>query len=176
VRRGIVAEYASVAALLDAGRALRARGFTRLEAFTPHPVREIDEALAARPSPLSIAAGVGAALGAAGGYALQWLLVVYLYPLWLGARPPHMPLPFTIITVEMGFLGGAIAVVAAFLVAARLLRPWDPVFEVPGFESATADGYWIAVGADDPRWDRRTLEEVLAATAPRQVHGFGGAG
>ena len=36
-----------------------------------------------------------------------------LYPLDEGGRPPHMPLPFTIITVEMGFLFGALAVVVA---------------------------------------------------------------
>jgi len=168
VRRGVIAEYASASALLAAGRTLRAKGFTHLEAYTPHPVKEIDDALAAKRSPLAIAAGLGGLCGALGGYLLQWYLVAHLYPIDSGGRPAHMPLPFLIITIEMGFLFGALAVVAAFFVGARLVNLWDPLFEVPGFESATRDGYWLAVATDDP--------EVFAGTTPRCVHAFGGAG
>ena len=64
-----------------------------------------------------------------------------------------MPLPFTIITVEMGFLFGALAVVAAFLVGSRLGKLWEPIFDVPGFESATRDHFWLAVDAPDPAFD-----------------------
>jgi len=176
VRRGIAAEYPSEAALLTAIRALRARGLTRLEAYSPIPSDAIDAALGARRSPLAIAAGLGGIAGAAGGYFLQWLLVAYLYPVDVGARPPHMPLPFTIITVEMGFLLGALAVVAAFLVSARLLKLWEPLFDVPGFESATRAGFWLAVGADDPAWERTAVERAVRDTQPSRVHGFGGLG
>lgn len=176
MRRGIAAEYPSEAALLAAIRALRARGLSRLEAYSPIPSPAIDAALGARRSPLAVAAALGALGGAGGGYFLQWLLVAYLYPVDVGARPPHMPLPFTIITVEMGFLFGALAVTAALLVGARLLRLWEPLFEVPGFESATRAGFWLAVSADDPAWDRAAVEDAVRATAARCARGFGGLG
>src|SRR5205085_2986897 len=113
---------------------------------------EIDRALGARRSPLAIAAGVGGLAGAIGGYCLQWLLLAYLYPVDAGGRPPNMPLPFTIITIEMGFLFGALSVCAAFFIGARLFKLWDPIFDVPGFESATRAGFWLAVDASDPAW------------------------
>jgi hypothetical protein len=174
MRRGIIAEYRDKDALLVAIRVVRSRGFTRLASYTPVPSRDIDEALGKRRSPLAIAAGCGAVLGAGGGYALQWLLVAHLYPVDVGSRPPYMPLPFLIITIEMGFLFGGLTVFFACLAAARLLRLWDPVFEVPGFESATRDGFWLAITADDPKWNARELRDVLAGTGPDQLHGFGG--
>ena len=176
MKRGLVAEYADADALLVAIRVVRSRGYTALEAFTPFPVHGLDDALGARRSPLSIAAALGAVGGAAGAYALQWLLVGYLYPLDVGAHPPHMPLPFLIITIEMGFLFGGLSVFFACLFAARLFRLWDPVCEVPGFESATRDGFWLAVSADDPMWNGREVETVIHGTGPRTLHGFGGLG
>lgn len=174
MRRGIAAEFPDEASLLAAIRAVRDHGFTRLEAYSPMPVPAIEAALGTPRSPLSVAAGIGGLVGAAGAYALQWYLVAYLYPVDLGGRPPHMPLPFVIITIEMGFLLGALAVFLAFLVATHLFRLWEPIFEVPGFESATRDGFWLAVGADDPAFDRDQVFGVLRRTDAGRVAGFGG--
>ncbi len=150
IARGLVAEYDSADALLVAIRVARSRGYTALEAYTPYPVHGIDEVLRAPRSHMSLAAGIGAAFGAIGAYLLEWLLVAYLYPVDVGAHPPHMPLPFLIITIEMGFLFGALAVTAAFLIAARLFKLHDPVFDIPGFESATRDAFWLVARSDDP--------------------------
>lgn len=174
MRRGLAAEYGTKDALLAAIRAVRSRGFHTLEAYTPCPVEEVDEALGARRSRLSIAAGIGGLCGAGGGYFLQWLLVAYLYPVDVGARPPHMPLPFLLITIEMGFLLGAGSVFVAFFIASRIFKLWDPVFDIPGIESATRDRFWLAVSADDPQWNRDGVEDALRGTEPVQLHGFGG--
>jgi len=174
VRRGVAAEFADEASLLAAVRALHDHGWTRLEAFSPYPAPAIETALGMPRSPLSVAAGVGALAGAVGAYFLQWYLVAYLYPIDLGGRPPHMPLPFLIITVEMGFLVGALSVFIAFLVGSRLFKLWDPIFEVPGIESATRDCFWIAVSAADPAFDRDQVHEVLRRSDARRVASFGG--
>lgn len=176
MKRGLAAEYPSAETLVEAIRALRGRGVERVEAYSPVPSHEIDAALGAPRSPLAIAAGVGGLAGAVGGYFLQWLLVAYLYPVDVGSRPPHMPLPFTIITIEMGFLFGALAAVVAFVIGARLFKLWDPIFDVPGFESATRAGFWLAVEAGDPAWDRAAVEATLRDTGASRVHGFGGLG
>lgn len=176
MRRGIAVEYASEQALLGAIRAVRASGLATLEVYSPISSEAIDAALGARRSPLAIAAGVGGLAGAIGGYFLQWLLVVQLYPVNAGGRPPHMPLPFTIITVEMGFLFGALVVVAAFFAASRLGRLWEPIAEVPGIESATRAAFWLAISADDPAWDRERVMETVRDTQPVCTHAFGGVG
>jgi hypothetical protein len=174
--RGLLAEYPDKDALVVAIHVLRSRGYTHLQAFLPFPVAEVDEALGRRRSPLALAAGFGATFGATGAYFLQWLLVAYLYPVDAGSRPPHMPLAYLIITIEMGFLFGGLAVFFACLFAAKLFRLWDPVCEVEGFESATRDGFWLGVGIDDPRWQRAEVEALIRGTAPRAIHGFGGLG
>lgn len=176
MKRGLLAEYTSKDALLVAIHVMRARGFTKLEAFTPYSVKELDEALGRRRSPIAIAAGFGAAFGAAGACFLQWLAVAYLYPTDVGARPPYMPLPFLIITIEMGFLVGGVAAFVATILLGRLTRLWDPVFEVEGFASATRDGFWLGVSADDPQWDATVTNDVLVGTGPRAIHAFGGIG
>ena len=160
MKHGIAAEFSDELALIDAIGTARERGLTRLEVYGPVQSDAVDAALGERRSRLSIAAGLGGLVGAAGAYALQWYLVAYLYPIDLGGRPPHMPLAFLIITIEMGFLFGALAVFVAFLAASRLVRLWDPVLEVPGIESATRDRFWLAIDGADPALDR--LGDTLA--------------
>jgi hypothetical protein len=174
MRRGIAGELHDEHALLDAIRVLREHGYTQLDAFTPYLVRDLDAALGRTRSPLSLAAGIGGLAGAAGAYALQWYLVAYLYPIDVGGRPPHMPLPFLIITIEMGFLFGALATFIAFLIASRLFKLWDPVFDIPGIESATRDRFWVAVDGDDECFDRVALEDLLRGAGAARVATFGG--
>jgi hypothetical protein len=160
----IAAEYIDAAALANAIRVVRTRGFERIEAYTPYPVPELDGALGRRRSPLALAAGVGGLGGAIGGYALQWLLDAYLYPVDTGGRPVHMPLAFVPITIEMGFLFGGVCVFLACLFAARLFRLWAPIDDVPGF---TSDGFWLAIETDQAG----LALEALAATHPVRVSG-----
>jgi hypothetical protein len=155
---------------------VRATGVDTLEVYSPIPSAAIDTALRARRSPLAIAAGIGGLAGAIGGYFLQWLLVVRLYPVNVGGRPPQMPLPFTIITIEMGFLFGALTVVAAFFAASRIGKLWEPIADVAGFESATRASFWLAISADDPAWEHGRVLEAVERTKPLCTHAFGGIG
>jgi hypothetical protein len=98
------AEFEEPAELVRAIERIRAAVPVRVEAYTPYPVPEIEQALAARPSRLSTAVLIAGFTGACGAYGLQWLLNAYLYPLNAGGRPPHMPLAFVPITFEMGVL------------------------------------------------------------------------
>ena len=174
MKRGLLAEYDSMDALVVAIRVLRSRGLTKLDAFTPFPSHDVEEALGRRRSPLALAAGFGALGGVVGAYFLQWWLVAYLYPVDVGSRPPHMPLAFLIITIEMGFLIGALTTFVAFLIVARLFKLWDPVFDIPGIESATRDRFWVAVDGDDERFDREALAELLREAGAARIATFGG--
>jgi len=55
------------------------------------------------------------------------------------------------------------------LYAAGLPRLHHPVFEVEGFESASIDGYWLAIAADDPRLDVVTAERELRDAGAKRV-------
>lgn len=174
MRRGIAAEYDELRTLVAAIRAIRARGIDRVEAYTPYPVPELDDILGAKPSPLAFVAAAGAVFGAMGGYALQWLLNAYLYPVNSGGRPAHMPLAFVIITIEMGFLFGGLFVFFGNFIASRLTRLWEPIADADGFESVTRAGFWLAIDSADPRYDAPSLAATLRATHPKRLELFGG--
>jgi hypothetical protein len=166
----VLAEFSDAAALAAAISQLRARGYRELDAYTPYSTEEVREALAWQRSRLSWLVLLGALLGGAGAYLLQWYLVAFLYPLNVGGRPPHMPLAFVPISFEMAVLGGAVAAFLSVLVGGRLLRWWDPVFEAEGFETASVDRFWLEVRDADPRFDAtETLREVEELKPLRQL-------
>ncbi len=162
------AEYEEESGMLSAIHALQGQGYRVCEAYSPYPVPEVDQALGRAPSRLPwlvFWAGIGAAFGA---YALQWLLNAYLYPLNVGHRPAHYFLSFVPISFEMGILFASFTAVGALLVAGRLLRLHDPVFELDGFESATRDAFWISVALDDGA-DELTERDLRDSGARRVV-------
>jgi hypothetical protein len=74
-----------------------------------------------------------------------------------------MPLAFVPITFEMGILGASFAAFFGVLWAGRLVRPWHPVFEADGFDSASVDKFWLAVPADDEPRPRGAAEHRAVA-------------
>lgn len=164
-----LAEFAGPAELAVAIRALRERGYRRLEAYAPFAAPEVEEALAAPPSRLPVAVFAVGMAAAGGVYALQWFLVAHLYPLVVGDRPPHFPLAFLVITFEMGILFAALAAVTGVLVRGRLVRLEDEVQGAPGFESASRDRFWLEVAAGDPLFDGERIAAELTELGASRV-------
>jgi hypothetical protein len=160
----IYVELESVEALVAAIEKARAQGFARLGAFTPFPSDAVEHALALPRSPLPRWIFGAAALGAAGGYGLQWLLEGQLYPLNVGSRPPHFFLPFVVITFEMGVLAAGLTAFLGALLAARVFILNEPLRRVPGIESLTNDRFWLAIELSEPSDAARA--EALAALLP----------
>jgi hypothetical protein len=166
----LLAEFESAEALERALQALRQRGYRNLDAYTPYSTESVREALGPRRSPIPWQVLIAGLLGGGGAYALQWYLVAFLYPLNVGARPPHMPLAFVPITFEMAVLAASVTAFVTALWYNRLLRWWDPVFEVEGFESASADRFWLELRGDDPVADLSEAARIVQELGPtRQV-------
>lgn len=170
----VLAEFDSPEALARAAKALRAQGYARLDAHTPYSVDAVREALGHRRSLLPYFVLAGGIVGVAGAYGLQWWTVAYDYPLDVGGRPPHFPLAFVPITFEMGVLGAALAAFLGVLFGGRLLRLWDPVFEVEGIESASVDSFWLRVDAGDAAFEPVALSRRLSELGARRVATIGG--
>jgi hypothetical protein len=111
----------------------------------------------------------GGLAGAMLGYGIQWYADVKAFPLQIGGRPVHAVPAFIPATFEATVLGAALAAFVGVLVALRLPELWHPVFEVEGFERASADRYWIAVGDEDPLFDAERTRADLAALDPIRV-------
>jgi len=149
----LLAEFETSAALAAAIQQLRSRGYRELDAYTPYSTEQVRDALGRRRSKLSWAVLLSSLFGGASAYFLQWYSVAFLYPLNVGGRPPHVPLAFVPITFEMAVLCGCIAAFVSVIWGGKLLRWWDPVFEVDGFESASVDRFWLEVRSSDPHFD-----------------------
>lgn len=165
--RSLLFEFDTPTALAQAARLLRERGHRALDAYAPYSTEEVREALDQGPSRLPIAVFCAALLGAAGAYGLQYYTTAYLYPLDVGGRPPHMPLAYVPITFEMGVLAAAATAFFGVLVLGRLVKLWDPVFEIAGFESASVDHFWLRVD-DEGALDPDAVRAELAPLGPRR--------
>jgi len=165
MKTSLLVEFADAGALASAARALRRRPELTLDAYTPYSCEEVREALALPPSRLPLVVFAAACLGAGGAYGLEWYTTAYQYPLDVGGRPPHMPLAFVPISFEMGVLAAALAAFVGVLMLGKLVKLWDPVFEIPGFEAVSVDRFWLRVDAPG-ELDAAAIEAELEAARP----------
>lgn len=157
----VLAEFADDEALARTVTALVDKGYSRIDAYLPYPSHAVEHALARRPSRLPVAIFMAGVAAAAGAYFLQWFLVGYLYPLVVGSRPPHFPLPFVIITFEMGVLFAGLTAFLGTLVLGRLVTLIDGTYGTPGFETATRDRFWLEVLVRDRKYDPERTRQLL---------------
>jgi hypothetical protein len=160
---GLVAEYAAGPILVGAVRSLRERGYKRLDAYASRPVAGLGAALAGPIALTAVAVLSIGVLAAAGAYVLQWIADGCLYdPDGCAAIPPSA---YMTVAAEVGALTAALTAFGAVLVRARLLALWEPAFAAEQLVAGD-DGYWLAISADDPRFDRaRTAGELRASGA-----------
>jgi hypothetical protein len=166
MRSGLLAEFGTPEDLLAAIEALHQKGYRKMDAFTPHPFHGLEQALRLPRSGINIVVGpLGIAMAIA-GYGFQWYCNALDYPINVGGRPPHSPLAFVPITFETGVLWTALFGMAALFFAARLTELHHPVFDVPGFERASIDTYWLGIDRRDRMFNLVSTSDDLAAQRP----------
>lgn len=171
--RGLLAELGSPEHLTEAVRTLRRLGYRRLDAFTPYPVEEVEEALHLPTSPIAPIVFFAGLLGAVVGYAVQWWTSAIDYPLNVGGFPPHSPPAFIPATFETTILFASIAAFLSVFVLAQLPRWWHPMFEVEGFDRATVDRFFVYLDADDRSFSPEKARADLEALRPLRVERVG---
>jgi hypothetical protein len=169
MRYGVLGEFMTPEAMVEAIIGLRDRGYRRLDAFSPYPVHGAEEAAGKPRSPLDWIVFPFGLAGAGVTYLLQWYCNAYDYPLNVGGRPPHSALAFIPITFEMGVLSAAAVGMITYLAFTGLPELWSPVFEVDGFERASIDRFWVGVDARDPRFDRADVERAFAELGAARI-------
>jgi hypothetical protein len=166
---GIIAEFDSAEAMLDALRDARAAGWRRMDAFAPFPVPEASALLGARGIRVAVVAIAAGLFGAALAYGTQWWLSVHQYPINVGGRPLHAWPAFLPATTIVAILWSAAASLIGMLAFCGLPRLSHPVFEVPGFLRASEDRFFLLLSATDPRFDAAEATRLLRSTAALRV-------
>ena len=149
---GILAEFESPSTLTAAARQVKAKGYNKVEAYSPFAIEEVNEALGLHHNRLPlIVLGCGI-LGGLTGYLMQYYLAVIDFPINVGARPLHSWPSFIIITFELTILFAALATVLGLLGLCGLPMPYHPVFNVPEFARASTDRFFLCIESSDPKF------------------------
>lgn len=167
---GLLAEFQTPEALLQAIRGARENGYERIETYTPWPVEGLNEALALPQSRIPPLAVIGGVLGCAGGYGLQCFASIWSYPWNIGGRPYYSWPQFIPVTFEMTILFSCLVIFFAVFLLNGLPRPYQPVFNAPVFARATSDRFFLCVEACDPKFDSEKTRQLLKTLGADDVY------
>jgi hypothetical protein len=166
---GLLAEFDSAQALLDAAQRVRAAGYTKTDAYSPFPIHGLAEALGFRERAVAPIVFMGGLTGCVAGYLLQYWTQVIDYPMNIGGRPYHSWVSFIPPTFETTILFGAFAAVFGMLALNGLPQPYHPVFNAERFHLASRDAFFLGIEATDSLYDAEKTRAFLAGLHPREV-------
>ena len=167
---GVMAEYESGQALVDAARTTMAQGFTRVEAYTPVPIEELNDIIHRKRTILPKLVLTGGLTGMATGFALQYWASVIEYPMNVGGRPMASWTAFIVPSYELTILFASLTAAIGMALLSGLPRPYHPVFNVERFSMASSDKFFLVIESTDPKFDQRAASEFLRTTGAKGVY------
>lgn len=154
----LLAEFETPRALLAAVDDVRASEGRAVDAFTPYAVDGLAAQLGEGAPVIRWPMALTAALLAALAYGIQWYSAVLGYPLNSGGRPLDSWPVFLLVPIEVALFGAALAGTVALFRAGGLPRLHHPVFDVPEFERASRDRFFLLAEHDAAPKLRHVLE------------------
>lgn len=167
---GVMAEYDTGQALVEAARQTMAQGFTRVEAYTPVPIEELNDIIHKGRTILPKLVLAGGLSGMATGFGLQYWASVIEYPMNVGGRPMASWTTFIVPSYELTILFSALTAAIGMIVLNGLPLPYHPVFNVERFSMASSDKFFLVIESTDAKFDRHTASEFLRSTRPKGVY------
>jgi Protein of unknown function (DUF3341) len=158
---GLMAEFDNVNDAVIAARRTYAAGYRKLDAYSPFPVEELSEAIGFHKNGVALVCLVGGLLGCTAAYVLQWWINTISYPINIGGRPLHSWPSFVIVTFEMTILFSGLSAVFGMLALNGLPMPYHPVFNVPRFELASKDRFFLVIFSTDRNYDLIRTRQFL---------------
>jgi hypothetical protein len=157
---GLLAEFETPEALVEAARRAREEGYRDLDTFTPFPVYEIFPVLRLRDRRVLWLGLFGGLFGCALAFGMQ-MFTNYDYPINVGGRPLYALSAFAVIAFELTVLFAALTPAIGMLVLNGLPRLHHPVFGAPSFHRASRDRFFLCVMASDAQFDAGRTRDFL---------------
>ena len=167
----IAAELPSADALLLAAGKIRDAGIRSWDVFSPYPIRGMDAAMGLKRSVLGRFVFLGGLAGFLAAAALQFGTTSFLYPMDAGGKPNGLstiPALFPIM-FDLTILFAAFTAVIGMLLMNRLPRLHHPLFNWDRFRGVTNDKFFVAIEAEDPDFQEKSLRELLASVGGTNI-------
>jgi hypothetical protein len=166
---GLLAEFDSPTDLVKAAEATHAAGYVKIDAYSPLPIEGLAEAIGFHHDLVPLVTLIGAIIGGATGYLMQYWINTMAYPLNIGGKPFHSWPSFIVVTFEMTILFGGLSAVFGMLALNGLPMPYHPVFNVSRFAMASKDRFFLIVFSSDKKYDDVKTREFLESLHPKTL-------
>lgn len=167
---GVVAEFNDEHDLVEAAKKVKAAGYKDVKAYSSYPVHGLAEILGHDARPLRWIIFLALAVGATGGFLLQYLTALYGYELNVGGRPLNSWPAFIPVSFEVAILLASLTAVIGMLLWNGLPLPYHPIFNTPGFELASGDRYYLCIEVTDERFSLPGVKQFLQDLGPTAVN------
>lgn len=166
---GVMAEFDSPEAVLEAAHKTRAAGYRRIDAFSPIPVEGLAEAVGFDWTILPALVFCGGFGGGLTGFAMCYYANVLSFPLNIGGKPFNSWPMWIPITFELTILGAALTATFGMLALNGLPAPYHPTFNVERFTAASTDRFFLCIKSRDPKFDLAQSKSFLQGLHPQGV-------
>jgi hypothetical protein len=166
---GVLAEFASPQALLDAAAKVRDAGYQRFDCHSPFPIHGMDAAMGVKRSPVGYIAGICGAIGGILGYGIQYWTSVIEYPIVIAGKPFNSYQAFVPVTFGLTVLFAAVSAVLSMLILNRLPQWFHGVFYSERFAKVTDDGFFISIEAEDKQFGEQKSRQFLESIGGTSV-------
>lgn len=166
---GLLAEFETPHKLVDAVEKVRDQGFKKWDVHTPFPIHGMDGAMGIRGSRLPFIVLIGGITGLVLATLMQWWTNAVDYPFLISGKPLFgLPAAFPVM-FELTILLSAFATFFGMWGLNKLPKWHNPLFNNDRFRRATQDRFFIAIEADDPKFDLEKTREMLVSLGSTAV-------
>lgn len=165
---GVVAEFDHPDKLVEAAKAVRERGYRRIEAYSPYPIEELSEIIP-RINFLPAIVLFGGLTGAATAWIMQYYIAAVDFPTNIGGRPLYSWPAFIPILFELTVLFAACAAFFGMLALCGFPRPHFPLFNSPRFSGVSSGHFYLCIEARDAQFRLTNATQLLESLDPIEV-------
>ncbi len=166
---GLLAEFPSAGALLQAAERVRDAGYRRWDVFTPFAVHGMEKAMGLRNSQVGWFSFVCGVCGYASGMLMIWWMNAVDYPIPVGGKPMFSPYSAFPPSFELTILFGAFGTLFGMLFLNRLPRLHHPLLKHRTFARATHDAFFLVIETADAKYSETETRTLLEAAGSVRI-------
>lgn len=166
---GVMVEFDTPEELLAACDKAYEAGFRKMDAYAPMPIDGLAEAIGFKKNKVAFCVLIAGICGVLFGFGLlEWITVV-AYPHNVGGRPLNSWPAYIPITFECMILFSALTSMFSMFAMNGLPQPYHPVFNVPAFQRASVDKFFLCIESSDPKFQTEDTVEFLRGLGGTEV-------